>query len=205
MALSVEGNSWVLLRACGVVQAQLLARSQPTNHRFPTTEDELSAMITAIRRMGDIVGGTPDNIAAQLTEGVAFEGCSPHDDEGHHRGDRWEQSAGPSDPEVAQRDPVGTFTFGDEKQRDQVARDDEKHLDTEKAPGQPRRVGVVHHDRHHRDGAHPVETGQIRDATDPGVEAGRDRLTVRRGEGRHGGIKYHRPDGRIGVTPSSRL
>ena len=66
MMMSVEGISWLFLRACGVNSSQLLTLLQPTNTRFPTSEAEFQAMLMAIRRMGHILEGAVGNIASQL-------------------------------------------------------------------------------------------------------------------------------------------
>ena len=59
-----EGYSWLLLKACGVSQHQLIILLQPTAGRFPTNDQEFSAMILAIRRMGHILEGSTGNIAS---------------------------------------------------------------------------------------------------------------------------------------------
>ena len=66
MAMSWEGYSWLLLRACGVNQHQLLSILQPYQGRFPSTEAEFNSMQLTLRRMGHILEQTPGNIASQL-------------------------------------------------------------------------------------------------------------------------------------------
>ena len=60
-ALSVEGLSWMLLKACRVNDQQFLTLLQPTNGRFPRNEPELRAMTEAIRRMGRILEHANDS------------------------------------------------------------------------------------------------------------------------------------------------
>ena len=59
-------HSWLLLRACGCNQSQLLTILQPTMGRFPNTEEEFNAMQISLRRMGHILEGAPLNLASQL-------------------------------------------------------------------------------------------------------------------------------------------
>ena len=66
VAMSWEGYSWLLLRACGINQHQLLNVLQPYQGRFPSTEAEFNAMQLTLRRMGHILEHTPGNIASQL-------------------------------------------------------------------------------------------------------------------------------------------
>jgi hypothetical protein len=66
MIVSWEGYNWLLLRACGVNQNQLLNVLQPFQGRFPGTEAEFGAMQLTLRRMGHILEHTPLNIASQL-------------------------------------------------------------------------------------------------------------------------------------------
>ena len=64
--MSWETYSWLLLRACGCNQHQLLNILQPTMGRFPTTEVEFNAMQMTLRRTGHILEGVPLNLAGQL-------------------------------------------------------------------------------------------------------------------------------------------
>ena len=66
MTMSFGGYSWLLLRACGVSQGQLITLLQPTNSRFPTTEAEYSALTMAIRRIAHVLEGSFGKIASQL-------------------------------------------------------------------------------------------------------------------------------------------
>ena len=65
-AMSWEGYSWLLLRACGVNASQLMTILQPFQNRYPNTEPEFNAMSVALRRIGHILEHAPNNIATQL-------------------------------------------------------------------------------------------------------------------------------------------
>jgi hypothetical protein len=126
-----------------------------------------------------------EDVAAQRSECVVPEDRRPHRDEEHHGEQRGEQTPRTAQPEVAQRDPVGAFAFGDQQQRDQVPGDHEEHLDAEEAARKPVGVGVVHHHRHDGERAHPVEARQVRDTTDVDAVV-RRRFHPGRGERGHG-------------------
>ena len=66
MAMSWEGYSWLLLKACGVSHHQLLNVLQPYQGRFPGTEAEFNAMQLTLRRMGHILEQAPGNVASHL-------------------------------------------------------------------------------------------------------------------------------------------
>ena len=57
--MSWEMYSWLLLRACGVNQNQLLNILQPMQGRFPNTEQEFNVMELTLRRMGHILENAP--------------------------------------------------------------------------------------------------------------------------------------------------
>ncbi len=107
-----------------------------------------------------------DHIAAEFAERVAIEDGRPDRQCDQHREERREQATSSPVPELAHVDRVRALLLRDQEQRDQIARDDEEHLDTEIAAGEPVGVGVVDHHRNHRQGAHAVETWQVRDPTD---------------------------------------
>ena len=69
MAMSWEGFSYLLLRACGPDSHQLLNILQPFQGRWPSTEAEFNAMQLTLRRMGHILEGHPGNIASRLRSG----------------------------------------------------------------------------------------------------------------------------------------
>jgi hypothetical protein len=68
MAMSWEGYSWLLFKACGISMShhQLLNVLQPYQGRFPSTEAEFNAMQLTLRRMGHILEHAPGNLATQL-------------------------------------------------------------------------------------------------------------------------------------------
>ena len=69
LMLNVEGMAWVLLRAVGVNDQQLLTLLQPTQGRFPRTTAELDALQVLLRRMGHVIEHAPGNLAAALGRG----------------------------------------------------------------------------------------------------------------------------------------
>ena len=70
MALSVQGLSFVLLRAVGVTDTQLLNLLQPFNGNYPDTETRFRALQQGLRRMGHILEHHPGNIAQMLQRGA---------------------------------------------------------------------------------------------------------------------------------------
>ena len=126
-----------------------------------------------------------EHVAAQLAERVAFEDRRPQRDHQHHQEHGGQESAGAAQPELSERDAVRAFAFGDEQQGDQVAGDDEEHLDAEEAAREPGAVGVIDHHRDDGDGSQPVQPGQVRQATDLRGVARSDGGSPRRGDGRH--------------------
>ena len=90
--MSWEMYSWLLLRACGVNQNQLLNILQPLQGRFPNNEQEFNSMELTLRRMGHILENAPMNLASQLRAppttrhylasfGERFEGQPPWNQE----------------------------------------------------------------------------------------------------------------------------
>ena len=90
---------------------------------------------------------TCNHITAKLSQSIMLKQCGPNCQERHQHEDRWEQSTSTAHPEVDQRDAVVTFSFGDQQQRDQVARNHEEHLNAKKTTRKPRAVCVVDHHR----------------------------------------------------------
>ena len=68
MALSQEGYTWILLRACGINQQQLLQLLQPFQGRFLNSDVDFQALSLAVRRMGHVLEGAAGNIAGQLRQ-----------------------------------------------------------------------------------------------------------------------------------------
>ena len=64
--MSFEGLSYMLLRIVGVNDQQLLQLLAPFNGTFPQTQQQYSAMIGSMRRMGHILENQPGNIASSL-------------------------------------------------------------------------------------------------------------------------------------------
>ena len=75
---------------------------------------------------------------------------------------RRQQAPRPSHPERDEVDRAGLLALGHQQQRDQVAADDEEHLDAEEPAAEPPVVGVVDDHRDDRERAHAVEPGQVR-------------------------------------------
>ena len=66
MHVSIQGITWLLLRACHVNDMQFQQLLMPTGGLFPATADQFTALQLQMRRMGHIVENAPGNIAAQL-------------------------------------------------------------------------------------------------------------------------------------------
>ena len=66
MAMTWEGYSHLLLRACRVNPQQLVSLFSPFGGIPPTTEQQFSQMEMAIRRMGHILEGATFSLARQL-------------------------------------------------------------------------------------------------------------------------------------------
>lgn len=72
--MSWESYSWLLLRACGVNQNQLLNLLLPFHGRFPRTEAEFQAVPLSVRRMGHIMEGAPSNITPPSSTAPSLRG-----------------------------------------------------------------------------------------------------------------------------------
>ena len=66
LVISVTGLTWLLLRAIGVSDQQLLTLLAPFNGVFPQNEAQLSQLKTQLRRMGHVLEHAPGNIASSL-------------------------------------------------------------------------------------------------------------------------------------------
>eukprot|EP00438_Fugacium_kawagutii_P035880 Skav204682 [mRNA] locus=scaffold1284:96116:106049:- [translate_table: standard] len=64
--VGVQGLAWILLRAIGITDQQLIQLLAPFNGLFPATEAELTQLKTSLRRMGHILERTPGNIREGL-------------------------------------------------------------------------------------------------------------------------------------------
>ena len=101
LLISVQGLAWLLLRACGVNDNQLLTLLQPFQGLFPATPDQYQQLCTGLRRMGHIIERSPGNIASQLrgnnNQAHAFFADQPTQ---QHQQDPWQAGDG-SDPWAA--------------------------------------------------------------------------------------------------------
>jgi hypothetical protein len=64
--MNYEALTWLLLSACNPNEHQLLMLLQDFRGRYPTTEQEYRTLTQSLRRMGQILENSPDNIAQQL-------------------------------------------------------------------------------------------------------------------------------------------
>ena len=64
--MSWEMYAWLLLRANGMNQTQLLNILQPMQGRFPSTEQEFKNMELTLRRVGCVLENAPTSLASQL-------------------------------------------------------------------------------------------------------------------------------------------
>ena len=69
--VSIQGVTWILLRAIGVSDTQLIQLLMPFQGLFPATEAELTQLKTALRRMGHILERAPGNLRENLRTGTA--------------------------------------------------------------------------------------------------------------------------------------
>jgi hypothetical protein len=92
MTMSIEGLSWLLLRACHVNDQQLLQLLADFRGRFPTNEVEMRTLYTSLRRMGHILERSTNNIATQLR--VPHVGATAYMT--YNFGDGWGQQPMPS-------------------------------------------------------------------------------------------------------------
>ena len=66
LTVSITGLTWLLLRAVGVSDSQLLQILTPFGGNFPQTEQELQVLKQQLRRMGHVLENSPGNIASAL-------------------------------------------------------------------------------------------------------------------------------------------
>ena len=69
LQLSVQGAAWLLPRAIGVTDGQLMQLLQPIGGSLPTDAQQMETMRSGLRRMGHIIEGSPGNIASALRNG----------------------------------------------------------------------------------------------------------------------------------------
>ena len=66
MQVSIQGLTWILLRAIGCSEQQLITLLQPLNGQLPGTLQQYRELMLRIRRMSHIIEGTPMNIGSAL-------------------------------------------------------------------------------------------------------------------------------------------
>ena len=66
MMMSIQGLSFLLLKAIGVTDQQLLTLLLPFNGNYPGTELQYQQLQTSLRRMGHVLENNPGNIAQAL-------------------------------------------------------------------------------------------------------------------------------------------
>ena len=71
LTMSITGLVWLLFRAVGVNDTQLIQLLQPFQGRVPQTEAELQALRVQLRRMGHVLEHAPGNIASSLRDNSA--------------------------------------------------------------------------------------------------------------------------------------
>ena len=91
MIMNVQGLSWLLLRACGVTNQQLIHLLTPLLGQFPATDQQLDVLFTGLRRMGHILEHAPGNLATALQGGGAPAGAFFMD--GQDDADGWQADA----------------------------------------------------------------------------------------------------------------
>ena len=69
LALSVPGISWLLIRAIGVTETQLMTLLAPFQGTLPANEAQFEDLKAALRRMGHIIEGAPGNLASVIRSG----------------------------------------------------------------------------------------------------------------------------------------
>ena len=73
--ISPQGMSWMLLKAVGVSDSQLLQLLQPLDNQLPATPQQYRDLLQRIRRMAHVMEQRPNNIAQSLRR--------PHDSTQH--------------------------------------------------------------------------------------------------------------------------
>ena len=103
--ISIQGLTWILLRACSVNDSQLMTLLQPFGGLFPATAEQYRTLCTLLRRMGHIIERSPGNIAGQLRQGGSQ--VSSFFETSMHEPDPWHQqpSTDPWASTFAQQSP----------------------------------------------------------------------------------------------------
>lgn len=88
--LSVQGITWILLRAIGISDQQLIQLLAPFNGLFPSTEAEYTQLKTNRRRMGHILERTPGNLRDGLRSSqIASSAFLTHDEPWNPEPTQW--------------------------------------------------------------------------------------------------------------------
>ena len=66
MNMSIQGLTWILLRAIGMSENDFINLLQPLQGQMPSTAQEYRELLLRIRRMAHIREGTPNNIASAI-------------------------------------------------------------------------------------------------------------------------------------------
>ena len=113
--VSIQGISWLLLRAIGISDNQLIQLLSPFQGLFPATEAEFTQLKTSLRRMGHVLERAPGNIREgfRQTPGQSAFLTEPSNSQSQHT---W---FGDSDPPESQAptwhsdlsDPVPVNTY----------------------------------------------------------------------------------------------
>ena len=90
VTMSWEAYSWLLLKACGPNDTQLIQLLQPYGGRYPGTEPAHQELTVALRRMGHILEGSTGNLGTALRSGMPNRSH-------FFTGQSWSQG-GPTDP-----------------------------------------------------------------------------------------------------------
>ena len=93
--ISVQGLTWILIKACGVSDQQFLTLMRPTAGLMPAMDAEFTALRTQLRRMCRILERAPGNLASHLRGGGpaarAFMAGPIGDSWSGTTGDPWQQ------------------------------------------------------------------------------------------------------------------
>ncbi|CAL1129607.1 unnamed protein product, partial [Cladocopium goreaui] len=88
--LSVQGITWILLRAIGISDPKLIQLLAPFNGLFPSTEAEYTQLKTNLRRMGHILERTPGNLRDGLRSSqIASSAFLTHDEPWNPEPTQW--------------------------------------------------------------------------------------------------------------------
>ena len=148
---------------------EVAQRGEVARRRVPLPHPDL-VPVGHVREPGD-------DVAAELAERVATEHRGERREQHERRQQRRQQAARPPEPELAQTDAPRPLVLADQQQGDEVAADDEEHLDAEEPAREPRVVGVVHHHGDDGERPQPVEAREVGHAADrPGRGRGGDPL-----------------------------